>query len=117
MPYVQRDIAGQVTGRYAVAQPGYAEEWLGGDSPDLIPAPVIPTSVSPLQARKALHQSGLLANVEAAVAAADAGTQMAWEYATSVDRNSAVVQSLSAVLGLSEQQLDDLFILAASLTS
>lgn len=35
MPYVQRNEAGEVVGRYANRQPGYAEEWLGEDSAEL----------------------------------------------------------------------------------
>jgi hypothetical protein len=37
MAYVERNVAGQVTGRYACPQPGYAEEWLDEDAPDLLP--------------------------------------------------------------------------------
>ena len=34
MPYVER-IEGKIVGLYANAQPGYAEEWLADDSPDV----------------------------------------------------------------------------------
>lgn len=37
MPYVQRDSTGKVTGRFANPQPGYAEEWLDDNAPDLQP--------------------------------------------------------------------------------
>lgn len=36
MPFVQRNANGVITGVYANQQPGYAEEWLSDDSPDLI---------------------------------------------------------------------------------
>jgi len=35
MPYVQRDKAGAITGRFANAQPGYAEEFLAEDHPEI----------------------------------------------------------------------------------
>lgn len=38
MPYVQRDLTRTAIGRYAVKQPGYAEEWLPDDSPELMPS-------------------------------------------------------------------------------
>lgn len=52
MPYVERDANGSVTGCYANAQPGYAEEWLEPDDPEVVaflnpPAPpyILPISV------------------------------------------------------------------------
>jgi hypothetical protein len=36
MPYVSRDESGTVNGTYAVAQPGYAEEFLPDDDPEVI---------------------------------------------------------------------------------
>lgn len=35
MPWVQRNEAAEVIGRFANLQPGYAEEWLDDDHPDL----------------------------------------------------------------------------------
>lgn len=81
------------------------------------PAVHVPASVSPLQARRALLAAGLLNRVQTAVAGADQETQLAWEFATSVDRGSAVVAALAAALGLSDAQLDALFISAAAITS
>jgi hypothetical protein len=37
MPYVQRNQDGAVIGRFAIAQPGIAEEWLDEGHPDLAP--------------------------------------------------------------------------------
>ncbi len=37
MPYVQRNENGLVVGQYAIAQEGYAEEWLEPDSIELQP--------------------------------------------------------------------------------
>lgn len=35
MPYVQRNESSEIVGRFANLQPGYAEEWLEDDSPEL----------------------------------------------------------------------------------
>jgi len=77
--------------------------------------PVIPSVVSMRQARMALHQTGKLAAVNAAVAAADEETKIAWEYSTEVQRNFPLVATLAAALSLTESDLDNLFTLAASL--
>jgi len=79
------------------------------------PPEFAPTVVSMRQARLALLQAGLLTTVDAAIAAGSEADQITWEYATEVDRNSPLVVNLSASLGMTEQQLDDLFTLAASL--
>ncbi len=67
------------------------------------------------QARLALLQSGLLAQVENAVAAAGQAVQIEWEYRDAVYRDSALVEALAAQLGWTSAQLDDLFRLAATL--
>ncbi|MFF7108111.1 phage tail assembly chaperone [Pseudomonas sichuanensis] len=38
MPFVQRDALGVVVGEFANPQPGFAEEWLPHDAPELLPA-------------------------------------------------------------------------------
>lgn len=93
-------------------------EWTyidGVFSEPVSPPVPIPTVVSMRQARLALLQAGLLATVDAAIAAGTEADQITWEYATEVVRNSPLVVNLSASLGLSEQQLDELFTLAATL--
>lgn len=79
------------------------------------PVEIIPSVVSMRQARLVLLQAGLLATVDAAISAGGQADQITWEYATEVDRNSALVSNMAAALNLSSQQLDDLFTLAASL--
>ncbi len=85
----------------------------------LIPAPVIvdgvPQTVTMRQARLALLASGLLNDVTAAVAGAGQAAQIEWEYASDVGRNAALIQSLAGVMGLTDEQLDGLFVLAATL--
>lgn len=79
------------------------------------PDPYIPDVVSMRQARLALLQAGLLTQINNAVDAGSEADKITWEYATEVHRNDALVTNLSSALNLTEQQLDDLFTLAASL--
>lgn len=74
----------------------------------------VPQSVTMRQARLALLQQNLLDSVEAAVAQAGTAAQIEWEYAQELKRDHPLTVSLSAALGLTSQQLDDLFTLAAS---
>lgn len=79
------------------------------------PPPIVPTKVTPLQARRALRAAELIDAVNAAVAAAGGDVQDAWEYATEIRRDDPLITAISAGLGLTEQQVDALFIAAASL--
>lgn len=115
MPYVERNANGTVRAQYACPQPDMAEEWLDDGHPDLAPQPVIPSTVTMRQARLALLQSGLLSQVNSAVAAADEATKITWDYSSEVHRNHPFVAALAAALNLTEAQLDGLFTLAASL--
>lgn len=76
---------------------------------------VVPMSVTPLQARRALLGAGLLDAVQAAANAADDETRLAWEYSSSVERASPFVAKLALAIGLSDEQVDDLFREAAVL--
>ncbi|OGS90870.1 MAG: hypothetical protein A2Z95_06285 [Gallionellales bacterium GWA2_60_18] len=102
----------------------YAEYQLwvrSGNTPEpadpVIPVP--PSTVTMRQARLAVLQSGLLATVNAAVAnmpgAEGEAARIEWEFSATVERDRPLVQSLTAALGLTDAQLDDLFMLAATL--
>lgn len=80
--------------------------------PDPAPIPV-PQVITIRQAKLALLQAGLLDDVDAAVAQADRATQIEWEYATEVRRDWPTLLTLQTALGLSDQQVDDLFISAS----
>lgn len=95
-----------------------ADTWLYVDgvlSPKPAPAPTVPQSVSPRQIRMALTRAGLREAVEAAVLAGDQDLKDWWEFSTSFERNNPQVEVMATVLGVSTQQLDDLWSLAASL--
>lgn len=102
----------QWTGEPACTQEEFdALEW------PLPPGP--PTTVSMRQARLALLGAGLLPQVEAAFDQMDEPDKSAatieWEYATELRRDHPLVASLAAALGLTEQQVDDLFIAASQI--
>lgn len=77
--------------------------------------PVVPTSVSPRQIRQALTRTNLRTQVESAVASGDQDLKDWWEFATSFERSNIHVIEMGQALGVSPTQLDDLFVLAASL--
>jgi hypothetical protein len=80
----------------------------------------VPETVSMAQARSALTLSNMIGSVDAAIRAGNTTPQgkineVFWEYSTTVDRASPFVNGLGSALGLSSDQLDDLFRQAASI--
>lgn len=80
------------------------------------PAPVVPASVTPWQIRRALNTTGLRSTVEAAVAASDQDVKDGWEFATEIRRDNVLLNAMASNLGMTPQQVDDLFFLASSFT-
>lgn len=76
--------------------------------------PVVPTSITPRQARLYLLQNDMLEQVEALVAENKA-FQIEWEYATTIERNNPLTQGMIAGLGLTEAQADAMFLGASAL--
>lgn len=85
------------------------------------PAPVaaVPEAVTMRQARLALLGAGRLEAVQAAIDALPepkkAAAKISWEYSVQVQRHNGLVPQMAAALGLSEAQIDALFIAAAAL--
>jgi hypothetical protein len=83
------------------------------------PSVLVPDSVTMRQARLALLQAGLLSSVDAAIDGLPepdrSAAKIEWEYAAVVQRASGLVPAMGAALGMTEAQIDDLFILAATL--
>lgn len=91
--------------------------WLaagGVPDPYVTPAPAVPQSVSPRQARLALLAAGLLDQVEAAVNAAGGATKVSWDYATQINRTDPLIMTIGASLSLTQDQIDTLFKFAAT---
>ena len=72
-------------------------------------------TVTMRQARLALSQQGLLSTVQENVSQLPEDAQIEWEYAGQVERQSSLMSTLGAALGLTEEQLDDLFRFAETL--
>lgn len=80
----------------------------------------IPTIVTMRQARAALIMAGLHETVYDAINAIEDDQDRAlalneWERSQVVERNRGLVIELASAIGLTESQLDDLFIFAASI--
>ena len=78
-----------------------------------------PQEVTMRQARLALLENGLLANVQPAINSLPepdkTKAQIEWEYSNALQRSNPFVATLGTALGLSSQDLDDLFIQASTL--
>lgn len=86
--------------------------------PGWSPVPVtVPQEVTRFQARAALYQAGWLDEVEALIATPETDRMLvlAWQDALAFKRQSPFVQAMAQQLGLSEPQLDGLFIAAAQI--
>ena len=101
------------------------QSWCQQYAPVVVPdVPVtevngVPQVVTMRQARLALLSDGLLTGVEAAIAALPEPDKTAalieWEYSSEVHRGRAFVATLGVALGLTDAQLDALFVTAAGL--
>lgn len=73
------------------------------------------TTVTPLQIRRALRQAGLMDEVAAFVEASPPEVREAWEYAIQIDRMNELIAAAAASIGATDEDVDDLFRLAATL--
>lgn len=101
---------------------GSTAQWIEGawrQVHDLADMPV-PAVVSMRQARLALLGAGLLGAVESGIDGLPepdrSAARIEWEYATELRRDHPLIASLAQQLGLSEQQVDGLFIAASQIT-
>ena len=90
-------------------------EWTVVDSTEQ-PTPV-PQSVSRFQARAALHLAGLLDQVEGLMVDPSTPTlaRLAWADAQEFKRSSPTIASMAQALGLSDEDVDALFISASAI--
>ena len=85
----------------------------------LVVLPVVPSSVTMRQARLALLHADRLGMVEMAIAGMESpqreAAQIEWEFAATVDRASPLLAMLTSALGMTDEELDQLFQLAGQI--
>lgn len=80
-----------------------------------LPYSGVPQVVTMRQARLALDAAGILPSVQAAINAGSNAAKITWEYSSDVERHNGLVPTMAATLGMTETQIDNLFIAAALL--
>lgn len=77
----------------------------------------VPQSVTRFQALAALYQAGLLAGIETYMQdpTTDGFTKLAWKEVLEFRRQSPLVTSIGTLFGLTDAQVDDLFVFAATI--
>lgn len=104
-------------------QPFIADAWLwqGGTlviNPSFVPPPTaIPQSITKLQAVLAMHDAGLLTQIEKAVNTAGGTSLILWNHASLFFRNDPLMAKIATAAGLSSAQLDHLFVAASKIVS
>ena len=78
------------------------------------PIIIIPQVITMRQARLQLLEVGLLDDVEALVAL-DRKSQIEWEYASEVYKQSPLIKAVKGALNLTDKQIDEMFIEASKL--
>lgn len=87
--------------------------------PEPEPIPPAPLVVSRFQALAALMQAGLLEQVEAymALETTDPFTRLAWKEAQEFREDSPMLANLATLLGLTSEQVSELFQIAKTITA
>jgi hypothetical protein len=70
---------------------------------------------SAFQVRAALLSAGLLDTVENAIALADPVTKLAWAHAIEYHRRSPTIAAMSAVIGMTDAEIDALYRIAMTI--
>ncbi len=95
--------------------PGWTWDGLTFAAPVVVP--VVPAVITMRQARLALLGAGMLAAVDAAISSMPSpmkeAAQIEWEFATEVRRQAPLILQLGPALGLTDAQIDALFIAGA----
>lgn len=86
----------------------------GVPTPYVAPS-LVPTSVTPLQARKALRIAGLKPAVDQFISTLSEEEREDWEYCIEVKRTDPTILKAATALGLTDDHLDQLFIGASQL--
>lgn len=75
----------------------------------------VPQAITPRQARLILNQYNLRQAVEDAIASSGQDVKDEWDYATAVQRAWPMLVSLASNIGITDEQLDQMFIEASQL--
>jgi hypothetical protein len=97
-------------------------QWLAaGNTPDpyVAPPPPIPASVTRFQALATLSAAGHLPAIRTYIATLDQDniTRLAWENAADWERSSPTLAALATMLGLTDTEVDDLFVAASQVSA
>lgn len=100
------------------AGPGWVYDGSAFSAPPAPPS-LVPAKITMRQARLVLFTAGLLNSVNTAINAlpspAKDKAMIEWEYSNDVVRHNGFVSTLGPALGLTEEQIDALFIAGAAL--
>jgi len=105
---------------------GFMESCLASVLPDgtmidayVAPPTPIPATVTRFQALAVLAAGGYLDTVRTYIATLDQDniTRLAWESASEWERTSPTLNALAAMLGLTDTEVDDLFVAAAQVSA
>lgn len=92
---------------------------VAGDGFQIPEVNLIPQSVTAFQAKAALLHADLLDNVEAMMTnpATPRIVKLAWDEALNFERQSPTVAAMASTLGLTDAEVDSLFLYAAEVVS
>jgi len=96
--------------------------WIAeGNTPEpyIAPPPPIPSTVTRFQALAVLAAGGYLDTVRTYINTLDQNNvqRLAWENATDWERTSPTLNALATMLGLTDTEVDDLFVAAAQVSA
>ena len=76
----------------------------------------VPASITPVQARVVMNHHNLRDSVEALISQSEnQDIKDYWEFSLAIERNNPILLSMAEQLGLTDEQLDNLFIEGAKL--
>jgi len=75
----------------------------------------VPLTISTLQGKLQLIRMGLLDTIEGMISQQGAQEKIYWEYATTWERSSSILNRLAPTIGMTQEALDQFFISASKL--